>query len=94
MRARTYCLVGAAGCAVTAAELIGRVILRPSAGIVAIGYLIAAMLSIGLAIRLAKAAAALRREMSSQTLSEPAAPPDFSTLSDGSQIVRNLEQIK
>jgi hypothetical protein len=38
--------------------------------------------------------AALNRELRQPALTEPAAPPDFSTLSDGSQRWKNLEDMQ
>jgi ribosomal protein S27AE len=94
MRVRSYCLVGAAGCAVTSLELVWRFAIHPAARPIQLSYLFVAALMIWFAIHLANKAATIRREMNRNPVSPPTAPPDFSTLSDGSQIVRNLERMK
>jgi hypothetical protein len=95
-RAASYCLVAAAACAVMAVDLIWRAwrryerldeLLRPAF------YLLAAAALVCAVPPALQRAAALRREARRRELPEPTAEPDFSALSDGSQIVRNLEKM-
>ena len=56
-------------------------------------YIATAVLLVGIAIRLFMRGKALRREVDKPMLEEPATPPDFSGLSDGSQHAANLERM-
>jgi hypothetical protein len=95
-RQRSYCIVAAGFCAVAAGELAWTAIalfsaagwrLRPGA------YLLLAMGSTFAAIDFARRAVRLHRLAGRSALPEPAAPPDFSPLGDGSQRWRNLEEM-
>jgi 8-oxo-dGTP diphosphatase/A/G-specific adenine glycosylase len=95
MRFRSYFLVGAGVCAVGAIDLLWRVISRlrePSRE--AAFYLPAAGVLAWMGWRLSAKANRVGREAMARTAPEPTAPPDFSTLSDGSHIVRNLEKLQ
>ena len=94
-RSRSYCVIAVGGCVVGAIELLyhaiaGYGVLGKVRGaayvIVAIGLLWGAKHFAGLA-------ANYLREAKRSALPPPTAPPDFAPLSDGSQIVRDLEQM-
>ena len=97
MRARSYCLVGFYACLVCAAELVWmaawrivelRQIVRPflySAAVVGLLWF---------ARKLLQRARHLKEEAKSPPSDPPNKPPDFSGLSDGSQIARDLEEMR
>lgn len=58
------------------------------------GYIGLALLLARLAVRFWRRAQYFETESHRTELAEPAAPPDFSTLSDGSQYWKNLDQLK
>ena len=95
MRFRSYFLVGAGVCAVGAIDLLWRMISRlkePSREDVF--YLPAAGVLAWIGWRLSAKANRISREALARAAPAPTAPPDFSTLSDGSHIVRNLEKLQ
>ena len=95
-RGRAYAVVGALACAAVAAQCAWlayghvRAIgwgVRPLALVVPMfGAVVAAAWCI-------RRAAALAREARATVIPEPTVPPDFSTLGDGSQRARNLEDV-
>lgn len=96
-RSRSYAVIAAVVCAATAAQ--GGYSawqharahgweLRPI-----LFLLLALCASIG-AVWFARRSLALSREAKRSHLPEPSSPPDFSTLSDGSQRARHLDQIQ
>lgn len=96
-RAASYCIVAALACAVMAADLAWRAARRYARFhelALPAFYLLAALSLIGVIPWLARRAASLRLEARRKSLPEPSIPPDFSTLSDGSHIVRNLENMR
>ena len=96
IRSRTYMLLGAMLCAVGCAKLITMMIPLVRHGgwsRLVIGYGIAAALAVVGTLFCLQRAAELNRESKAAVLPEPATPPDFSTLSDGSQHAKNLENI-
>jgi hypothetical protein len=97
MKAGTYFLVAAAACAVMAVDLIWRAArrysLEHSVARPALYLLVAAVLA-ALTPQLWRRAMSLRREARERSLPEPTIPPDFSGLSDGSHVVRNLERMR
>ena len=99
-RSRSYCIIGSVACVVMAAELCfnawgywnhrtsmarGMILVLVCVGIAA-GLL-------GVARTLFARAREYGREAAQSSLVEPTTPPDFSTLQDGSQAARNLEEI-
>jgi hypothetical protein len=97
LRAASYCLIAAGACGVASADLIWRAarrfliyggMFRPLA------YLLAAAALTWVYIRLAAKAIHLRRLARQTSLPDPKTPPDFSTLSDGTQFAKNLEKIE
>jgi hypothetical protein len=96
IRSRTYMLLGAMLCAVGVAKLITLMIPHIRHGgwsRLLIAYGIAAALAIIATLYCLQRAAELNRESKATALPEPTTPPDFSTLSDGSQHAKNLENI-
>jgi len=57
-------------------------------------YVAAAAGLIWLGMKMLKRARQLQKEARTMPRDPPAAPPDFSTLNDGSQIARDLEDMK
>lgn len=94
-RSHSYCIVGAVACCVGAIDLTYfalQLVFRDHAVLWPIVYVLLAAPLGGLSWRLARWARALRgRER--QAASPPLAPPDFSTLGDGSQMARNLHSL-
>lgn len=95
MRFSSYFLVGAGATAVAALDLLWRTIRQLKEHTPAIAlYLPAAGALAWLSSRLFAKANRLSQEAQARTAPEPTSPPDFSTLSDGSHIVRNLERLE
>jgi len=98
-RSRSYCLIAIGGCIVGAAEFIFDAIrrLREHPGlsgiVIAIAYFLAAAVLIVLTRFFVRLAARFHRESKESILSQPTAPPEFSQLQDGSQVVKNLEDM-
>ena len=99
MRSRTYCIVGAGGCLIGAIKLI----LMTVAEVRRFGWhlrqisfvLFAVAAFFGVSYFLGRAAHWNRESRrSAADTSDDLPPPDFSTLSDGSQHARNLEDIR
>jgi hypothetical protein len=96
IRGRTYMLLGAMLCAVGLAKLVTMIVpavRQEGWSRYAIGCGIFAVLAAMGAIYCLRRAAELNKESKSTPLPESATPPDFTTLSDGSQHVRNLEAL-
>ena len=97
-RARSYCIIGAAVCGVAVVNLILRLaeLLRHhrwQARWVRYGvlYTVLAMAAAYGLVYFVHRINELTREVRRPSLQDPATPPDFSTLSDGSHHVRDLE---
>lgn len=92
IRARSYALIAMVLCASGAIKLI---ILGISGGwslrsaIEFLGAIVLALTTVHFSRRVSR----LHRESRESALPEPAQPPDFSTLDNGSQRVRNLEKL-
>jgi len=95
-RARSYCLIGLIVLVVGAGELVMMTV-RDVSGFgwhpLQLGYAAGAVAGLIFAWRLGKRAIELTRELKKPLLSDPLQPPDFSTLNDGSQHVRHLEEM-
>jgi hypothetical protein len=90
-RSRSYCLIGAGGCFVGAGEL---VYLALDVGILRkAGYIVGAVGLLWLGWRLVRLSMAFLHEAKKGEGIEPDGPPDFSKLSDGSQLTKNLENL-
>jgi hypothetical protein len=97
-RARSYYFIGLGECAVAAAQLVLITVrhvrhagwqLRP------VGYVCGVLAAAVAAAFFYRRAADLTRELRNRpaALDEPQAPPDFSTLSDGSHYWKNLQEM-
>jgi hypothetical protein len=96
-RTRSYCVIGLGACAVAAVQLVVMAFRhvreagwewRPA------GYLCGVAAAMMAAAFLSRQVADLTRELRRPALTEPEAPPDLSTLSDGSQHWKNLEDMQ
>ncbi|MGA3066808.1 MAG: hypothetical protein ABSF29_08180 [Tepidisphaeraceae bacterium] len=95
-RSRSYCIIAGVACGVGVVQLLDDALhdwdydpdhLRP------VAYFAAAMVLVALGIVFLRWAIRLNREAKRSSLAPPGKPPDFSTLSDGSQRARNLENM-
>ncbi|MGH7214395.1 MAG: hypothetical protein ACREIT_06500 [Tepidisphaeraceae bacterium] len=100
IRSRSYMLIGAAACLIGAVKLVLMTI-EEAAGAAprgpdawSTGYVLLAAVALAASVYFMRRATQIRRELAQPTLSEPTAPPDFSTLSDGSQRWKNLEEVR
>jgi hypothetical protein len=92
-RARRYWLVGMGICIVAAGQIVWK-LFTSSPGSMGVSNAHAAVLAIAClvgAVFCIRQAAQLGRSARQSTLQEPEQPPDFSSLSDGSQHWKNLE---
>lgn len=95
VRTRSWLLIGAIVCAVGAIQLIFLAVsgYRSGLRLAPLGDLAASVLAVILCIYFSNRAVAAHREIKHSHLEEPLTPPDFSTLSDGSQHSANLERM-
>lgn len=96
-RLRSYCVIGLGLCLVLGVQLAAMTITGARAagfGPRQIGYACGAAAAGMAASYLARRALDLTRELRKPAQDAPAAPPDFSTLSDGSQHWKNLEEMR
>jgi len=96
-RSRSHAVVACAACAVVAVQLVWNTIsdLRGGAfSIKSAGYGLFALAGIYGAVHFFGRARAYHRMARQTALHEPAEPPDLSSLSDGSQRWKNLEQVE
>jgi hypothetical protein len=91
-RSRSYCIIGAAGCAVGAVELVFQAFGHGTAA-AAFLELLGAVGLLGLARTFLKWSSAYLLEARQSELPPANRPPDFSKLSDGSQIAQNLQNM-
>lgn len=98
IRTRSYFLIGGFACIVAAAELIYLLIKRIQHQMPGweqpVGFVAFALALLLISPWFFRRAAAWKAESERSSLEEPADAPDFSTLSDGSQQVKNLEDIR
>jgi hypothetical protein len=96
-RGRSYCIVGVIACVVTAIQLVINTVLKAREegfGSKPIGYVICTIVLLIAASFLLRKAQAIQTELTNLHHPEqPAGDPDFSTLSDGSQRWKNLEDM-
>lgn len=98
IRARSWCLIVVVVCLVGAVELVIKTIenvwharrwgLRPT------GFILFAIAGVIIAVYFFRRARELKREIDKPALQDPSKPPDFSTLSDGSQRWKHLEDMR
>ncbi len=97
IRSFSYMMVAIGACVVTAGRLVEMTCLHVwhhAPGVIRpIGYVLGAIAALIAIWPLWRRAAAFKEESHRSAIVEPSAPPDLSTLSDGSQQVRNLEEI-
>lgn len=96
-RSRSHALIAAAGCAVAVAQLVMMTIRE----VLAVGWSLRPMLYALLgaaavvgAIHFVNRALAYHAQAARRASTDPTTHPDFSTLSDGSQQVKNLEDMQ
>ena len=94
-RNRSWCVVGAVACLVGAAQLVQMTVREARRGsvILPIGFCLGAAAALVGTAYFIRSVMLLTREIRASTIPEPATPPDFSTLSDGSQRWRNLGEV-
>jgi hypothetical protein len=95
-RSRSYAIIAAGACAVIAAQLVlltFRQVRMVGWSARAIGYALLVPVVLWGAWHFIGRAMALHRETRRSSLADPQSTPDFSTLSDGSQRVKNLEDM-
>jgi predicted nucleic acid-binding Zn-ribbon protein len=96
-RSRSHCVVIATALLVGAGKLALMTIQNVRSGgqrIFSAGYLFAIALALIFSWKLIGRIVALTRELKQPLLSDPLEPPDFSTLSDGSQHARHLAEMQ
>ena len=98
-RTRSYCVIAAVVCGVAIlqlAVLTVRHVRLAGWGVRPAGYVCGALAAAMAAAYFYRRAAELTQELRQRpaALAEPPVPPDFSTLSDGSQSWKNLEQMR
>jgi len=100
IRTRSYCVIALGGCVVGAAEFIFDAYRRwpvPAnlRGVfLAILYLFCSFALLALGGYFLRLAIRFHGDARKSVLPPPVTPPDFSQLQDGSQIVRNLEEMR
>ena len=97
MRVRSYYLVGCTASAVTAFDLLWRAVRLIVSGETGWGLLLnlgAAVVFAGLAWRFISRANSISADLRQQSTNVSTILPDFSGLSDGSQVARNLERMQ
>jgi hypothetical protein len=95
-RARSYCLIGLVVLVVGAGQLAIMIVHNVRASgwhLLEVGYAVAAITGVFFAWRLGGRVVVLTKELRQPLQSDPVEPPDFSTLNDGSQRVRHLEEM-
>lgn len=96
-RTRSYCVIGLGLCLVAAVQLTIMAVRHVRAAgweWRPLGYLCGVAAAMMAGLFLLRQVAALNRELRQPALADPEAPPDFSTLSDGSQRWKNLEDMQ
>jgi len=99
IRTRSYCVIAMGGCVVGAAQCVFEGVRRwptPAGlrGILVCGlFLLSAAALMVLAVFFLRLARRFHRQAKQSAILPPQVPPDFSKLQDGSQIVKNLEEM-
>jgi hypothetical protein len=98
IRSRSWCLIGAVVGFVAAAELVFKIVQNfrygHGWGFLTAAFVFCAIASGVIAVYFLRRCVELHREIQTPILRDPATPPDFSTLSDGSQQWKNLEEMR
>ncbi len=99
IQSRSYCVIALGGCVVAAAECVFEAVRRWPKPVSFRGILVCALFLLSAAALLVlggyflRLAGRFHREAKRSAILPPEAPPDFSKLQDGSQIVKNLEDM-
>ncbi len=96
-RLRSCFVIAAVACIVVAIQLAWMIFQRARAGVWdkrAIGYILFVVLALIATRYFIRRATAAHREAVQSRIDAPTSPPDFSTLGDGSQRWKNLENIE
>jgi len=102
-RTRSYFVIAGGACFVTAIQLATMIYHRAaqtrlrmplSDGMLLAGYVLLMLAALGGAFYFERRIVALTRELRKPTLENPENTPDFSPLSDGTQHVQNLENLR
>jgi hypothetical protein len=99
IRSRSYSVIATGGCIVAAADFVffavRRLLDHPRVlGIlIAVAYFLSAAILLILSRYFIRLALRFHREARGSAIPTPTQPPDFSQLQDGSQIVRNLQDM-
>jgi DNA-directed RNA polymerase subunit RPC12/RpoP len=94
-RSRSYCIIATSGCLVGVAELAYHTLQsRRAGGAHWLPYVLAGIALLFLARHFARLTFAFHREAKSSAQTGPQAPPDLAKLSDGSQVIRKLEEMR
>jgi hypothetical protein len=95
-RSRSYAVIAAVVCVVLVVQSVLSMVHRMRTGSLAMAgmYLLFALIGAWGTIYFFRKAASLHREAKRSSLDAPELAPDFSTLSDGSERIRNLEDIR
>jgi hypothetical protein len=100
IRTRSYCVIALVGSAVGAVQCVFDAVRRWPAPVsfrgilVCLLFLLSAAALIGLGGYFLRLARRFHREAKQSAIVPPEVPPDFSKLQDGSQIVKNLEDME
>jgi hypothetical protein len=98
IRSRSWCLIGAVVGFVAAAELVFKIMQNfrygHGRGFLSAAFVLCAIASGVIAVFFLRRCVELQREIRTPILRDPPMPPDFSTLSDGSQRWKNLEEMR
>lgn len=93
-RSRSYLLMAVLLCIAAAGQLVFKAVWRIHAtgwgDTMAVGYILGVPLALFVAYRFYRRSEIFRQEAMRSSLTDPAKPPDFSKLSDGSQFWKNL----
>jgi hypothetical protein len=94
-RSRSWLIIGAVACLVGAAQLIYFAIHNHGLGMraAALEDTLFVVLALAFCVYFLRRAREMNREISNSKLEEPTTPPDFSSLRDGSQRWKNLEDL-
>jgi len=95
-RTRAWFVFAALGCVVVAAQFgvfAGEFVSKNGWRLLPMGFILAALAVLMLGARFVRRAAETTREIRQMIVPPPSSPPDFSTLSDGSQRWKNLDDM-
>jgi len=97
IRQRSYFIVGAWACLVVVGQCVSSIashVITSQLALLDGVYTLLGMVCFWSIFYFLRQALRLRTEIEASQLAEPLTPPDFSTLSDGSQMAKNLEEVE